>query len=120
MKAKFSENKIGIYRRHSRAEIEDSKICTNYSSFKTNFFPAIKSAEEKNDVNDISVKKEMSPIINLYGNQEHYFRKSKEQLAYKLGKELLENNLIKFKVIEGYDSLYTRIYNICAQIFVSN
>jgi len=44
----------------------------------------------------------------------------KEQLAYKLGKELLENNLIKFKVIEGYDSLYTRIYNICAQIFVSN
>ena len=37
MKAKFSENKIGIYRRHSRAEIEDSKICTNYSSFKTNF-----------------------------------------------------------------------------------
>ena len=105
MKAKFSENKIGIYRRHSRAEIEDSKICTNYSSFKTNFFPAIKSAEEKNDVNDISVKKEMSPIINLYGNQEHYFRKSKEQFAYNILKnkgKLEKLGINDFPVLDKY------------------
>jgi hypothetical protein len=105
MKAKFSENKIGIYRRHSRAEIEDSKICTNYSSFKTNFFPAIKSAEEKNDVNDISVKKEMSTIINLYGNQEHYFRKSKEQFAYNILKnkgKLEKLGINDFPVLDKY------------------
>ena len=55
---------------------------------------------------------------NSYYIDEDSLEFEKEQLAYKLGKELLDNDLIQFEILQKRDSLFAKIYIICARIFI--
>ena len=84
MKARYSENKLGLYKRYVKPEIEDTKGNTNNSIIKTNFFPIIKGIDDKKDFKDFTIKRNLSPI-NMNINQENnYFQNSKEQFAFNI------------------------------------
>ncbi len=85
MKAKFSENKIGLYEKYNKHRNEEAKLCSNHSNIKSGFLPSIKVIEDKKEIsNNISIKKEILSPINLYTNHEPYFRNTKEKFAYNI------------------------------------
>lgn len=57
---------------------------------------------------------------NSYYIDDDALEVEKEQLAYKLGKELLDNDLIHYEITNKRDNIYSKIYTISAQVFVSN
>ena len=108
MKAKFTENKIGLHKRYIKHEIEDNKLdnklTTNISIIKTRRFPLIKSFEEKKNNNDFSFKKELS-FINVNMNNDRYYQNTKDQFAFNVLKSKGKNEKLginDFPVLDGY------------------
>jgi hypothetical protein len=104
MKAKFSENKLGIHKNYLKKDIEENKFNSNYSIMKTKFFPTIKGFEEKKDFNDISIKRILSPM-NSNINHNHYFQNIKEKFAFNILRNKGKNEKLginDFPVLDNY------------------
>ena len=63
-------------------------------------------------------------IVSVYAETRNYYidddcmEVEKEQLAYKLGKEMLENNLIDYSIKEKRDEVGGKIYLIRGKAYV--
>ena len=63
-------------------------------------------------------------IISVYAESRNYYidedslEVEKEQLAYKLGKEMLDHELIDFSIKEKLDDYCAKIYTIRAKAYV--
>ena len=104
MKAKFTESQLGLHKKYCKHELEENKLNINMSVTKTNYFPAIKVIEEKKNNNDISFKRELSPI-NANKNNERYFQTTKEQFAYNILKnkgKIEKLGINDFPVLDKY------------------
>jgi hypothetical protein len=137
MKAKFTENKIGLHKRYIKHEIEvnklDNKLTTNISIIKTRRFPLIKSFEEKKNNNDFSklpVNVNISlPQTSLRKNQtivhspikkihSYALPTNNDSLLYSPKRELIEFNIpgspssarINYGTMSSY-RLYNNILN---------
>ena len=108
MKAKFTENKMGLHKRYNKHEIDDNKLdnklTTNISIIKTRRFPLIKSFEEKKNNNDFSFKKELS-FVDVNMNNNRYYQNTKGQFAFNVLKSKGKNEKLginDFPVLDGY------------------
>ena len=104
MKAKFSENKLGIHKNYCKHDIEENKLNYNYSIVKTKVFPTIKGIEDKKDFNDITIKRILSPMYSNV-NHNHFFKNVKEKFAYNILKnkgKIEKLGINDFPVLDNY------------------
>ena len=105
MKAKYSENKIGLYKKYNKSRTENAKTSLNNNTFiKTNLFPYIKEKEDKKYNNIFSIKREFSPISSNI-NKNNYFIKVKEQFKFDILRKKEKNEklgIIDFPILDKY------------------
>ena len=87
MKAEFSKSKLGLYLGNFKNDHEDSKLCPNYSSIRTNKLLSAKSIKDTKDSRNITFKAELSPI-NIYSTNDKFFPYSRVQIIF----NILKNN----------------------------
>ena len=109
IKAQYSENKIGLYKNHICKDKdmvnEDLRIVSNFSGIKPKYFPPIKNNEDKK-INNINIKRELSPI-NINTNLDNYsFEHLKNQLTFNIFKNRFKRRnkfgIIDFPVLNNY------------------
>ena len=87
MKAEFSKSKLGLYLGNFKNDHEDSKLCPNYSSIRTNKLLSAKSIKDTKDSRNITFKAELSPI-NIHSTNYKFFPYSRVQIIF----NILKNN----------------------------
>lgn len=87
MKAEFSKSKLGLYLGNFKNDHEDSKLCPNYSSIRTNKLLSAKSIKDTKDSRNITFKAELSPI-NIHSTNDKFFPYSRVQIIF----NILKNN----------------------------
>ena len=100
MKAKYLENKIGLYKDHICKDKEKNnniKI-TNFSNNKNNIFPSIKITEEKKE-NNFEINRELSPIYSKK-DINYSLCNIKSQFTFNLLKKRFQRKTHKFEIID--------------------
>ena len=104
MKAEFSENKIGLYKRHickdkDRDSINEEKVLSNVSITKNNFLPPIKNIDDKYN-NILQYKGELSPL-NIYSNKDNFsLNNLRNQFTFNILKNRFKRSHHKFGIID--------------------
>ena len=91
MKAEYSENKIGLYKKHICKEMvghNHIRILSNFTNIKNNFIFL-----ENNNNNDLQIKRELSPNNN-------YIYYIKNQFLSKTLKNRFKRNHHNFEIID--------------------